>query len=89
MTRVAEFMGRAKGASVSLVTRSANLLMSGHALGIWKCGYSLFYKRELWASKSGSAHCNKSLKISGCKGESQRSAGSCTHCTRANKLPEV
>ena len=24
---------------------------SGHAFGIWICGCSLFYRRELWASK--------------------------------------
>ena len=41
---------------------------TGYALGIWICGYSLFCKRELWASKSASAHSTKSLKISGCKG---------------------
>ena len=40
---------------------------AGHALGIWICGCSLFYKRELWASKSAGAHSTKSLKISGCK----------------------
>ena len=45
-----------------------------HALGIWICGCSLYYKRELWASKSAGAHSTKSLKISGCK-RSQRSAG--------------
>jgi hypothetical protein len=39
----------------------------GLALGIWICGCSLFYKRELWASKSAGAHSTKSLKISGCK----------------------
>ena len=27
-------------------------LSSGHALGIWICGFNLFYRRELWASKS-------------------------------------
>ena len=27
----------------------------GHALGIWICGCSLFYRRELWASKSAGA----------------------------------
>ena len=40
---------------------------SGHALGIWIWGWSLFYKRELWSSKSAGAHSTKSLKISGCK----------------------
>jgi hypothetical protein len=40
---------------------------SGHALEIWICGCSLFYKRELWASKSAGAHSTKSLQISGCK----------------------
>ena len=39
--------------------------LTGHALGIWICGCSLFYKRELWASKSD--YSTKSLKISGCK----------------------
>ena len=42
-------------------------LLTGHALGIRICGCSLFYKRELWASKSAGAHSTKSLKISGCK----------------------
>ena len=42
-------------------------LQTGHALEIWICGCSLFYKRELWASKSAGAHSTKSLKISGCK----------------------
>ena len=37
----------------------------GHALGFWICGSSLFYKKELWASKSAGAHSTKSL--SGCK----------------------
>ena len=41
--------------------------IAGHALGIWICGCSLFYKRELWVSKSAGAHSTKSLKISGCK----------------------
>ena len=41
--------------------------VAGHALGIWICGCSLFYKRELWVSKSAGAHSTKSLKISGCK----------------------
>jgi hypothetical protein len=36
---------------------------SGHALGIWIRGCSLFYKRELWASKSAGAHSTESLKI--------------------------
>ena len=41
---------------------------AGHALGIWICGCSPFFKRELWASKSaGAPHSTKSLKISGCK----------------------
>ena len=40
---------------------------AGRALGISICGCSLFYKRELWASKSASAHSTFSLKISGCK----------------------
>ena len=40
-------------------------IMAGHALGIWICGCSLFYIRELWASKSAGAHSTKSLKFSG------------------------
>ena len=40
---------------------------TGHVLGILICGYSLLYKRDLWASKSAGAHSTKSLKISGCK----------------------
>ena len=43
------------------------LYFAGYALGIWICGCSLFYKRELWASKSAGSHSSKSLKISGCK----------------------
>ena len=30
-----------------------NLYLAGNEIGIWICGCSLFYKRELWASKSG------------------------------------
>ena len=41
--------------------------MPGHELGNWICGFSLFYKRELWTSKSAGAHSTKSLKICGCK----------------------
>ena len=40
---------------------------TGHALGILICGCSLFYKRELWASKSAGAHSTKGFKISWCK----------------------
>ena len=43
------------------------MYITGHALGIWICGCSLYYKRELWASKSAGAHSTISLKISGCK----------------------
>ena len=43
------------------------MYIPGNAIGIWICGCSLFYKRELWASKSAGAHSTKSLKISGCK----------------------
>ena len=46
---------------------ASRYLQPGHALGIWICGCSLFYKRELWASKSEGANSTKSLKISGCK----------------------
>ena len=42
-------------------------MYAGHALGFWICGCSLFYKRELWASKSAGAHGTKSLKICRCK----------------------
>ena len=51
--------------------------LSGHALGIWICGCSLFYKREFWALKSAGAHSTKSLKIS-----------ACTRCTCANAFPD-
>ena len=44
-----------------------NFNSAGYALGIQICGCSVFYKRELWASKSAGAHSTKSLKISGCK----------------------
>ena len=47
--------------------RSKKRTNTGHALGIWICGCSLFYKRELWATKSASAHSTRSLKIIGCK----------------------
>ena len=30
-------------------------VVTGHALGFWIWGCSLFYKRELWASKSAGA----------------------------------
>ena len=50
-----------------LATIGGRRYLSGHALGIRICRCSLFYKRELWASKSAGAHSTKSLKISGCK----------------------
>ena len=37
-----------------------------HALGIWICRCSLFYRRELWASKSAGFNSTKSLKICRC-----------------------
>jgi hypothetical protein len=52
---------------VSYFQSCSDLLHSGYALGIWICGCSLFYKRELLASKSAGAHSTKSLKISGSK----------------------
>ena len=51
----------------SIIRVSSFPSWAGHALGIWICGCSLFYKRELWASKSAGAHSTKSRKISGCK----------------------
>ena len=42
-------------------------LPTGHALGIWICGCSLFYRRELWASKFAGFNSTKSLKICGCQ----------------------
>ena len=41
--------------------------LSGHALGIWICGCSLFYKIELRPSKSAGFNNTKILKICGCK----------------------
>ena len=38
-------------------------IYSGHALGIWICGCSMFYRRELWASKSAGFNSAKSLEI--------------------------
>ena len=38
-------------------------LLLGHALGIWNCGCSLFYRRELWALKSAGFNSTKNLKI--------------------------
>ena len=64
--------------------------LTGHALGIWICGCSPFYKRELWASKSAGAHSTKSLKISGCKRwypKDLRVCAMCIHRTRANAFP--
>ena len=53
---------------------------SGHAaLWIWICRCSLFYRRELWASKSVGANSTYSLKI--CGGQKvifQRYTDSCT-----------
>ena len=46
---------------------TASIYIPGYALGIWICGWSLFYKRELWASKSAWALSTKTFKISGCK----------------------
>jgi hypothetical protein len=34
-----------------------------YALGIWICRCSLFYRREMWASKSAGANSTLSLKI--------------------------
>ena len=36
-------------------TTSLPIITAGHALGNWISGCSLFYKRELWASKSSGA----------------------------------
>ena len=59
----------------------------GHALGIWICGCSLFYRRELWASKFVSFNSTKSLKIFGCKRWSPKdlrvSAGTATVLTHS------
>ena len=41
--------------------------VAGHGLGIWICGCSLFYRRDLWASKFAGFNSTKSLKICGCK----------------------
>ena len=55
-------------------TNEVNNHLAGHAFGIWICGCSLFYRIELWASKSA-----------GAKGDFPiRSIGSCTH---ANAFP--
>ena len=58
---------------------SVNNVSAGHALGIWICGCGLFYKRELWASKSAGAKrwCPKDLWVH----------APC--CTCANAFPEV
>ena len=37
------------------------------AQGIWICRSCLFYKRELWASKSAGAQSTESITFSGCK----------------------
>ena len=50
---------------------------SGHALGIWICGCTLFYKRELWTSKSVGVHIE--LKAS-------KSAGL---CIRKKRIPKT
>jgi hypothetical protein len=42
--------------SVIVTKRHLLLIDSGHGLGIWICGCSLFYRRELWASKSAGAN---------------------------------
>ena len=41
--------------STKLVLSKNLSVDAGHALGIWICGCSLFYRRELWASKSAGA----------------------------------
>ena len=41
----------------------------GHALGIWICGCSLFYKRELWVTKSAGAQILKASKSVSTKGD--------------------
>ena len=59
-------------------------------LGIWICGCSLFYKRELWASKSAGARSNRSLKISGCKrGCPKNPAPFLTHSLNITSLSEL
>ena len=47
--------------------RKCHIFNPGHALGIWICGCSLFYRRELWVSKSAGANSTKILKICRCK----------------------
>ena len=41
----------------------------GHASEILICPCSLFYRREVWVSKSASSNITKSIKICGCKRE--------------------
>ena len=64
----------------------------GHVLGIWICGCSLFYRRELWASKSAGFNSTKSLKICGCKRWCPKDlwvcAVMCTRYTCANTFPD-
>ena len=77
-----------KSVSMMALFRDFFYACPGHALGIWICGCSLFYKWELMASKLTRSHSTKSLKIiSRKKVISQRSAGLCTRCTCANVFP--
>ena len=55
------------------------LHIAGHALGFWICGCCLFYKRELWTSKSAGAQSTKSLKICRCKRWCPKDLRVCAH----------
>ena len=54
----------------SEIFATETLIEAGHALGIWICGCSLFYRRELWASKSaGFNRVLEASKSAGAKGD--------------------
>ena len=60
--------------------------ISGNALGLWICGCRCFLESS-WSQNSGCTQYQKpqNQRVQGVM--SQRSAGSCTRCTRANAFP--
>ena len=59
--------------------REDKSLQSGHALEIWICECSLFYRIELWASKAAGFNSTKSLKLCECKKWCPKDLRVCAH----------
>ena len=66
-SHVTSWLGRKPRYMHAVGSNSLELTYTGHALGIWICRCSLFYRKELWVSKSEDFNSAKSLKIWGCK----------------------